>query len=61
MARQLDDEDGMAPLERGRLHYKQKDYDRAVKAFSEVCMHIVWESIWMDYHKYPVFVANGYV
>ncbi|KAH7350943.1 hypothetical protein BKA65DRAFT_549929 [Rhexocercosporidium sp. MPI-PUGE-AT-0058] len=35
MAGQVDKEEGMSPMERGRFRYKQKDYNGALKAFSE--------------------------
>ena len=37
MARKTDQEEGMNAIERGRFRYKQKDYDGALEAFSEVC------------------------
>lgn len=36
MARQADAEEGMGPMERGGLRYRQKDYNGALKAFNEV-------------------------
>ncbi|CZT41223.1 uncharacterized protein RSE6_00942 [Rhynchosporium secalis] len=38
MANQIAREEGMGPLERGRLRYKQKDYSAALKAFNEAVM-----------------------
>ncbi|KAH9213407.1 hypothetical protein DL95DRAFT_339186 [Leptodontidium sp. 2 PMI_412] len=35
MARQVDMEEGMSPMERGRFRYKLKDYEGALKAFNE--------------------------
>lgn len=39
MDQQTADEDGMAPLERGRRRYQMKEYEGALGAFGEVRPH----------------------